>query len=74
MIPALDFALTNHGSICVLQPLPPEALEWVELHIPDDAQLWGKSGVVIEPRYVDDILAGIADDGLLYVVTNNTIH
>lgn len=60
-----DFALQNHGSICILQPLSEAALRWLEDHVlTDETQLWGASGVVIEPRYVETIVAGIYGDGL----------
>lgn len=58
-----DFLFVDHGSVCILTPLSESAGEWVEAHIAADAQTFGP-GVVIEPRYVDPILAGITDDGL----------
>jgi hypothetical protein len=58
-----DFTLYNHGSICVLTPNTPAARGWVLMNIDDAAQAWGR-GVVIEPRYVDDILAGTDMAGL----------
>lgn len=58
-----DFTLVNHGSISVLTPNTSAAREWVEDHIPDDAQWWC-GGVVVEPRYVGSILDGIDVDGL----------
>lgn len=57
------FSFSNHGSICILTPLDDVAQEWVEEHIPDDATTWG-GGIVIEPRYVQPILDGIAEAGL----------
>lgn len=58
-----DFTFANHGSICTLQPVSAAAQEWVAEHIPADAQTWG-SAIVIEPRYVSEVLSGISDDGL----------
>ena len=58
-----DFSFANHGSICIFTPLTPAAKTWVADHIPEDAQRWGR-GIVIEPRYAGDILAGIMGDGL----------
>lgn len=58
-----DFELTNHGSIATLKPLTDEARDWIADHIPDDAQFWNDA-VAIEPRYVDQILHGIYNDGL----------
>lgn len=58
-----DFQVQNHGSIVLLEPISVQASEWLELHIGDDAQFWGNS-VVVEPRYLQNIVAGIRDDGL----------
>lgn len=60
---AADFSFKNHGSVCILEPLSEAGKEWASEHLPDDAQSWG-GGVVIEPRYADPILDGIAADGL----------
>lgn len=59
----MDFAVENHGSIFLLRPLSAEALSWIELHIPDDAQFFGPA-VVVEPRYIGHIVEGIEGDGL----------
>lgn len=60
---ASDFIFTDYGRLCVLTPRSVEAAVWVNSHLPADAQRWA-GGVVIEPRYADDILAGIESDGL----------
>jgi hypothetical protein len=64
--PPPDFSFSNHGSICVLTPLTPAATEWFNEHLPVDnpeTQFWA-GGIVIEPRYAENILTGIANDGL----------
>ncbi len=58
-----DFSLSDHGSIVLLHPLTFAARAWVEEHIDPDHQEWAGS-VVIEPRYVLDIVRGIEADGL----------
>ena len=58
-----DFRFTDHGSICLLTPLSAQALDWVENNLPKERQTWG-GGIVIEPRYVDDIVEGFMEDGL----------
>ena len=63
--PTVDFLCENHGSIFLLKPLTPSAASWVEEHIGQDngyQGLW--PSVIIEPRYIADIVAGIQDDGL----------
>jgi hypothetical protein len=59
-----DFAVEDHFSIFLLRPLTPAAESWIHEHIPEDAQYFGNS-VVVEHRYIADIVAGIQDDGLV---------
>jgi len=60
----LDFQFQNEGTLGILWPLTPAAEDWVFNHLPADVTRWGRNGVVIEHRYVDDILFGIQNDGL----------
>jgi hypothetical protein len=61
-----DFAVSNEGSMVLLSALSAEAKDWVEEFIPSDAQMWA-GAVVIESRYINDILNGIQDSGLSFV-------
>jgi hypothetical protein len=61
----LDFTFEYHGSLCLLRPLTPSAVEWVNEKIGQDngyQPYWPK--VVIESRYCEAIFEGIAADGL----------
>lgn len=58
-----DFTVRDEGSIFLLTPETPEADAWVAEHLPEDAMRFGKA-VVIEHRYVSDIVDGIQADGL----------
>lgn len=58
-----DFYVENHGSIILLRPVSSAAKEWIDEHIPEDAQYFGNA-VVVEPRYIADIVQGIQNDGL----------
>ena len=58
-----DFSFANHGSICLLTPRTPAATKWAAQHLPEDAMTWGRA-IVVEPRYVADIVLGIGSDGL----------
>ena len=62
-----DFSLADHGTIAILTPLTAAGREWREEHLPSDAMTWGQCGVVIEHRYVSDIVNGIVNDGLTIV-------
>jgi hypothetical protein len=60
-----DFAVENHGSIFLIKPLTPSATSWIEEHIGQDNgyQPYFPT-VVVEHRYIADIVAGIQNDGL----------
>ena len=58
-----DFTIENYGSIFLLTPASPEAVEWAATYLPEDAQTWGES-IVVEPRYIDTIATAIISDGL----------
>lgn len=59
-----DFSIGNHGSICLLVPHTDDARAWIDLYLPADAMRWHGSSVVVEPRFIEDIAAGIETDGL----------
>jgi hypothetical protein len=59
----MDFNVENHGSIFLLRPRSDAARVWCEQHLPADRQTFG-SAVVVEHRYISDIVAGIQADGL----------
>lgn len=59
-----DFRIENHGSIILLAALTPDADDWCEDNLPAERLIMGGS-VVIEPRYIDDIIEGITESGLV---------
>lgn len=59
-----DFRFQNEGSVTILHADSERAKQWIEEHLPAQRTTWGPNGTVIEPRYANDILDGIADDGL----------
>jgi hypothetical protein len=61
----IDFAIENHGSIFLLKPCTKAAKAWVSENIGQKngyQPMWPT--VVLEARYVDNVLQGIANDGL----------
>jgi hypothetical protein len=58
-----DLTVENHSSLVLLQPLTGRASDWLHEHVADDAQ-WFVSALVVEPRYVFDIVRGAISDGL----------
>ncbi len=61
--PRPDFFLADHGTIFLLQPITGRALTWVREHLPPDSPRFG-AAVVVEHRFIADIVGGIRDDGL----------
>ena len=58
-----DFTQYNHGSIFLQYPHTELARNWIAGHISEDAYLFGNA-VVIEHRFIADIVTGIQMDGL----------
>lgn len=59
-----DFELSDHGTIFLLTPLSHAAHEWIDEKIAEGYQSFGLS-VVVEHRYIRDIVAGICRDRLV---------
>jgi hypothetical protein len=62
-----DFSIEGEGRLCsvyLLRPLTPAAFDWIEEHIPEDAQRLGNA-ITVEHRYIDAIAEGIIADGLM---------
>lgn len=60
-----DFRVQDEGTIVILHPCNDAAGAWISDHLYDgqETQWWG-GGIVIERRYVQNILDGITQDGL----------
>jgi hypothetical protein len=59
-----DFRIQNEGSIFILYVQTDAAKQWVADNLPEDIQLWGTNGVVVEHRFILDIIDGIENSGL----------
>jgi hypothetical protein len=61
-----DFILTHHNSLFTLKAVSTVGERWMDEYLPvnnPETQFWG-GAIVIEPRYISDILFGIQSDGL----------
>jgi hypothetical protein len=61
-----DFRVEFHGSICLLVPLSGPGRAWVNKNIGADngfQPYWPT--VILEPRYLDGVIAGIRKHGLV---------
>lgn len=63
--PEVDFIVENHSSIFLLRPDTAAALQWVEENIgwENGYQPYWPT-VVVEHRYIGDIITGIKNEGL----------
>jgi hypothetical protein len=62
---ATDIVIENHGSIVLLRPTSRSGQEWIEQNIGQQngfQPYWPT--VVVEPRYIADIVKGIQADDL----------
>lgn len=60
-----DARVQLDGSVCLVH-LGAMALEWVREHV-SDPHFFGPYALVVEPRYLDDLVAGMRADGLVVV-------
>ncbi len=58
-----DFYVERDRSICVLQPTSRAAMVWIAENVDEEA-LWYAGGLVIEPRYLDDLVLAMEMAGL----------
>jgi hypothetical protein len=59
-----DVLVENHGSIFVFQAMTAVARDWIDENVVnEETQFWG-GGLVVEPRYVLDLTAGMREAGL----------
>jgi hypothetical protein len=63
----VDVRIEYHGSLYLLRPLSHAAKLWLIDHVgtPVDEVQWFGGAVVVEPRYISDILEGLRADGLV---------
>jgi hypothetical protein len=60
-----DIVIENHGSIFLLRPISKSGREWLDQNIGDQngfQPYWPT--VVVEPRYIADVVNGIRGDNL----------
>lgn len=60
----LDIVVENYGNLFLLRPLTDEAADWLLDNTADDAMFMGDA-LVVEPRFVETIVVGAQEDGLV---------
>lgn len=58
-----DIRVQDEGTIVLLHPLTDRGREWINTQVQADAQYLGRA-LAVERRYVQDILEGMAAEGL----------
>ena len=64
VVPPVDILVENHFSLFLLRPVSDVGKDWLASHVAEDAQ-WFGNALVVEYRYVPDIVQGAIDDGLV---------
>jgi len=60
----MDLHVINEGSIFLVEPITPAGKQWLEESvITSDTLTWGRA-IVVEHRYIRDIVDGARADGL----------
>lgn len=59
-----DIRVQNQGTLYLLFPASDAGEQWLSEHTDGDATWWGRA-LVVEPRYLADIVAGAQADGLV---------
>ncbi len=62
--PKFDLLVYGSGSVYLLRPVSHRGVAWVAERIAPDA-IWFGGAVVVEHRYIHDIVVGAVADGLL---------
>jgi hypothetical protein len=60
----VDLSVEDHGSVVLLRPLTDTARDWIEEHVSREGFHPDWPTLVVEPRYVTDIVCGAQADGL----------
>ena len=59
-----DFTVTNHGAIILVQPLSEGATTWLR-GIGNGESQWYGNALCVEPRYLDNLIAGLNESGFV---------
>ena len=58
-----DIQVENHFSLFLIRPLSDRARAWIQRFVQPDALYFG-SALVVEPRFVGDLIEGMVTSGL----------
>jgi hypothetical protein len=63
--PFVDLVFENHFSLYLIRPLSPSGKAWLDENVGDSETLTFGGAVVCECRFVEDILRGAVEAGLV---------
>lgn len=58
-----DFTVRDHGSLVLVFPVSEAAEAWADEHVGNEETMTWCGGIVVEPRYVVDIIDGAVEAG-----------
>lgn len=59
-----EVRIEQHGSLALVTPVSQAAQEWLVANVHQDS-LWYGGSLVVEPRYLDGLIDGLVEAGLL---------
>lgn len=60
----VDAYVEHHGNLFLVRPVSSAAFDWLRENVAEDAQHFGNA-LVVEPRYITDLVRGMVDAGLV---------
>lgn len=60
-----DVAVSNEGTVVVIEPLTDAAQAWIEANVYAEAYQWMGRALVVDHRYAPAIVAAMQEDGLV---------
>lgn len=60
----LDAQVINQGTIFQVWPNTKRARKWIEEHVDLENAQWFGPTLIVEHRYINDLVMGMRDDGL----------
>jgi hypothetical protein len=61
-----DLEIQNEGTLFLVHPRTDTGARWIGENVQEDAQFFGQA-LVVEHRYISDLVSGAQDDGLRVV-------
>lgn len=58
-----DFSVHNGGSVFILRAHSDECQQWMDDHVGNDETQHFGGGIVVEHRYIQDIINGLESEG-----------